>query len=260
MREIDQLNVGRMYSHAFSYPQTVLVCNEIIGRIVLGTVNIQNENGEYNIKKNDIFILERGVYKISPCYGEEIKIDTIDINLPYLISAPLKKGAMLKPKRSGSCVSMRTDDVIEAYMTKLKTLDNVSVAHLLRLIQRVVNTDSHLAEKILWYRTIDKRQAVAMDYIYANLAETLSVEKIARKTKLSVHQLNRYFKKTINMPPLKWANYHRISYAKYLVATTLFSIKEISQLAGFNDTSNFIQKYKVLYGKTPFLERKTSRI
>ena len=69
--------------------------------------------------------------------------------------------------------------------------------------------------------------------------------------KMSSYTLSRMFKKQVGVGFAEYINSMRIEYAKELLLTTTFSVKEISAMVGFSSDAYFCRIFKVAVGVTP---------
>ena len=59
------------------------------------------------------------------------------------------------------------------------------------------------------------------------------------------------FKKVVGVSPLKYINDRKISRAKELISSKMYSIREVAQLAGFHDEAYFSREFKKATGVCP---------
>lgn len=83
------------------------------------------------------------------------------------------------------------------------------------------------------------------------------VEKIAKSTNYSHEYVSRKFKYYIGKPLKQYVNQVRLAQAALLLATSDFSVEEISYKPGFPSCNNFINAFKKEYGISPGKYRKT---
>lgn len=98
----------------------------------------------------------------------------------------------------------------------------------------------------------------ALNYIYLNLYEKITVQQISDELKFNTNYLSRVFKKEVGMTISEFINYERIEEAKRLLKYTKFSIIDIAVLMQFNDQSHFTRVFKKETGITPKKYREQS--
>jgi AraC family transcriptional regulator len=100
----------------------------------------------------------------------------------------------------------------------------------------------------------------AMDYLEANLTQDISLEEMARMSRLSQSQFARLFRTSTGMPPYKWSLFARIKRAQELLLLGKDSISAISVRTGFADQSHFSKTFRRVTGATPKDWQRTWRL
>ena len=96
----------------------------------------------------------------------------------------------------------------------------------------------------------------AIRYIDKNFKDpTLSIEKIALLSGLSVNTLERYFKKFITISPTSYIKKKRLASAAELLFMGK-TVSEASDFSGFSDCSHFISTFKKHFKMTPLQYKK----
>jgi AraC-like DNA-binding protein len=98
---------------------------------------------------------------------------------------------------------------------------------------------------------IDRRVAIAERYMLQHLTEPISVEDIAASCELSISQLNRLYRGIGRPAPAQRLRAMRIDRARELLATSLFTVKEIAFACGFVCPNHFCRLFKQDVGVTP---------
>lgn len=92
----------------------------------------------------------------------------------------------------------------------------------------------------------------AIDYIHSNYyKKAISVSYLAELCNISTVHLCNCFVKTFAMPPVKYINSLRMSRAKELLISQMYSVSEVCFLSGFNDESYFSREFKKWSKETP---------
>lgn len=87
-------------------------------------------------------------------------------------------------------------------------------------------------------------------YINAHFSEDLTLERLAKKSYVSVNQLCKLFKKRFGTTVAKYIMSKRISEAKKLLAQGK-SVSDTALACGFSDYANFIRVFKKFVGVSP---------
>ena len=94
------------------------------------------------------------------------------------------------------------------------------------------------------------RIAPILDYIQANLTDTLTLDQISTKFFISKHYLCRIFKSATGFSVMEYIIHSRIIRARQLLQEGL-SVQQAGELSGFSDNSHFIRTFGNLTGISP---------
>jgi AraC family transcriptional regulator len=103
----------------------------------------------------------------------------------------------------------------------------------------------------------DWQRRIVIRYIEENLADQISLAKLAELVHLSPYHFARAFKKTSGMPPRRYHMHRRIERAKMLLAEPSLSVTEIADEVGFADTSSFSVAFHSRVGLSPRAYRRS---
>ncbi len=94
--------------------------------------------------------------------------------------------------------------------------------------------------------------APAVEYIHKNYTkESLSVNGLAKLCDITPEYFRSIFKSRFGRSPIKYINELKISRAKELLASRLYSVNDVAFLSGFSDSSHFSREFKKLVGISP---------
>ncbi|MCR5526641.1 MAG: AraC family transcriptional regulator [Lachnospiraceae bacterium] len=99
--------------------------------------------------------------------------------------------------------------------------------------------------------TVTKPISEALDYIYFNIKNRLSINEVASALKLSESYLSRLFKKEVGISFSDYVREEKIKRAINLLRYSDFSLVEIAEYLGFSSQSHFTQIFKITVGMTP---------
>lgn len=103
-------------------------------------------------------------------------------------------------------------------------------------------------------KVIDKKHDylhIMLHYIHQNYALDLSLDDIAAAAHVSESECCRCFKSILHTTPYGYLLTFRISKSAELLAKTNYTVSDIANMTGFNDSSHFIQYFKKEQGMTP---------
>jgi len=89
------------------------------------------------------------------------------------------------------------------------------------------------------------------EHVARNLADSLTIERLAAVANMSPFHFARCFKQTTGMTPHQFVTRARISRARELLGSTRQSIREIAMSLGFASQSHFTDVYRSATGTTP---------
>ncbi len=98
---------------------------------------------------------------------------------------------------------------------------------------------------------VTKPISEALDYIYFNIKNRLSIEEVASAMGLSESYLSRLFKKEVGISFSDYVREEKIKRAMNLLRHSDFSLIEVSEYLGFSSQSHFTQIFKKTVGMTP---------
>ncbi len=224
---------------------------EYIGIITKGQCNISYDDREsHDIEQNTIFFAERGVIHISECFSEHIELVFVE----YKFASQYPKSHNSKTVRSDEKLSLcrlpKQDSTLLSSIIN-STNGNLSADKAFTIYEIASKSSEEIKNKMEFFNSLDPKFYDKMNSMSDDIKHCTKKEGNATKRQ----SLTRFFNKHFGIAPHKWHIKFRMMYAKYLVYTTNLKIETISKEAGFNDTSNFISKYKKEYGNTPFQGR-----
>lgn len=98
----------------------------------------------------------------------------------------------------------------------------------------------------------------AKKYILNHYQQELNLESLAKVINISPKYLSELFIREENIGISKYLKQVRLKKAQELLQNSQHSIREISELVGFNNYSYFIRNFREIFGMTPDTYRKTN--
>lgn len=93
-----------------------------------------------------------------------------------------------------------------------------------------------------------------------NIENPLSLEEVAERSGISRRQIERLFKRHVNMVPKRYYLEMRLKRARELLLQTAMPIMAVSTACGFQSPPHFSKCYRQLFGHPPIAERQNAGI
>lgn len=90
-----------------------------------------------------------------------------------------------------------------------------------------------------------------LNFIYTHYGEHITLKDIALAGNVSRSEAGRCFKVFMNTSPIEVLIRYRLQMASQMLAEKIYTVKEISDICGFNSVSYFRRQFKAEYGVTP---------
>lgn len=97
----------------------------------------------------------------------------------------------------------------------------------------------------------DSRVMNVCDYIQQHLHEPISLNRLAKHAHLSAGHLSHLFMKTFGTSPIDYVQKTRVHAAKELLMNSSYTIKDIADMLGFPDQSQFSRMFRKEEGVSP---------
>jgi AraC family transcriptional regulator len=92
---------------------------------------------------------------------------------------------------------------------------------------------------------------LAIDHIYQNLGEDITVDDMARSAMFSKFHFTRLFQRITGVSPGRFLSAVRLQEAKRLLLSTSMSVAEISHQVGYSSVGTFSSRFKSCVGLSP---------
>ncbi len=102
----------------------------------------------------------------------------------------------------------------------------------------------HSMQKESKKKTIDVRMQKTLEHIYLYYANELSIKELADLCQLSASRFSALFKQTFGLFPLQYIINYRIKRACDLLRHTEYSVTQIAEMVGFEDSLYFSRVFK----------------
>ncbi len=138
---------------------------------------------------------------------------------------------------------MNNRSVSELYV---ESMANLLAVHILRHYSTVQATSNDHHPTLSEHRLQE-----AINYIYAHIAQNMTLNSIAEVVQMSPGHFSRAFKQATGQSPYQYVLKLRVECAKTLLARSELSISEISYQLGFSSQSHFTSTFKRFLAVTP---------
>lgn len=168
----------------------------------------------------------------------------------YLVEEALDKNLILQmyKKVLGNSMNLE-DDFFDGY--SINNIENVKKG-----ISNAV-VDAYVSENIYEdNKKVSSTLKPAMEYIYKNKSENITVENMAKVCHISQSYFSRLFSKEMGDSFSNYISKLKIKWAKELLEESEMSVSQISDELGFNEPGYFIKIFKKYEGVTPSIYRK----
>ena len=219
-----------------------------IGLVLSGTQKRQGPEETYYLNPGDVIIdrVRGEPLKVSALAGIPLRRIGLEICRNRTFEALC---CTIFPERI-SVVHCRHPERVESVMKELKNEicqnggRNAEISTLIfRLLQELSSQQGE--------NTMPVSLQKALVFLQKHGYRAVSREQLAQASGVSVRKLNDLFLKFFHNTPGRYMIDRRISYAKELLATRRFSVRETAELAGFSSVEFFIREFRKYTGVTP---------
>lgn len=244
---------------------------------VHGSLTLQVEAGQYHLNEGEAAFINSGMIHAITSISKDGEYASL--NFPYKLLSFFPGSRMEKefvlPYITGNCppvVILRPQT--EWQKEALEILQKINT--LWGSISKKAN-EYFISTKIveLWYLLLSnlsndykttvtgdltrrQRLQLMLSFIYEHYSEDISLANIANTAHISVGECCRIFREHLQTTPYQFLTEYRVRKSVELLNCEL-SISEIAGYCGYNQTSNYIAKFKSIIGCTPAQYRKHNK-
>ena len=169
----------------------------------------------------------------------------------YLVEEALDKNLILEMYKKSLGSNMELDsNFFEGY--SVKNIENIKKGISNAMVDAYVSEDIYDEDN----KKISSTLKPAIDYIYKNKSENITVENMAKVCHISQSYFSRLFSKEMGQSFSNYISKLKIKWAKDILEESDMSISQISDELGFNEPGYFIKIFKKYEGMTPSVYRK----
>ena len=207
------------------------------------TKYIFDDGSVYTVKKNDIlYIPKHSNYEV--VFDEKVKTYCINFQ-------------MIEDEQFAPFVFhvSNEEEIIKAYQNAEKSWRRLKEGREYRVLSELYKILYEMQKlNSLPYLPGVKRELIepAVDYIHKHYTdEAINVGKLSELCGISYDYLRKLFEKAYGCSPIRFINGLKLKRAKELLSSGLYSVSEVTFLAGFSDLSHFSRFFKENVGVSP---------
>ncbi|MEF9991783.1 MAG: PocR ligand-binding domain-containing protein [Peptostreptococcaceae bacterium] len=244
----------------------IIIDEQYIGAIMAGQVKLLDDKTCRNLEQI-LSVSDKSSYgeddlgKLKEYYDELPVLSYDEVNSTsnmlfylsnYIIEESLDKNLILDMYQKAINYDSKIDNnTFKGY--SMKNIRNIQREMSNAIINScIVDVDTDQTEDFC----VSKTLRPAIDYIYNNKSENISMDKMANLCHVSTSYFSRLFAKELGENFSTYIPKLKIKWAKSLLKETDMHINEISEELGFSEAGYFIKIFKKHEGVTPFLYRK----
>ena len=208
-----------------------------------------------------VFIYDKTTPHHFGAYGEPFLHDWITFDLTeeeraHFISIGLKLDTPVKLYDVFALSELIKIIQREKYSSSPSAMQSANLYLHILLLKTAEQMSGTGIQKNSYYSELDQLRAK----IYGSPAKKWSVEELAKKMNLSVSYFQHLYKEQFSVSPIADVINSRIEYAKYLLASTNYSVKAVAYELDYPSDIQFIQQFKSVTGKTPKEYRNSKKV
>ena len=189
-----------------------------------------------------------------------------------IIYMPKGSSYVVKAERQGECFAINFDfyedktfeplvfhtknssRFIEAFKRAAKVWQTKQPGYISACKAELYTVLSAMEKEFSTYISGEKQALIspAVGYIHENYTtENISIAKVSEMCGITPEYFRSLFKKTFGSSPIKYINELKITRAKELLGSGLYSVSEAATLSGYSDPSHFSREFKKAVGISP---------
>lgn len=242
----------------------IIVDDKYIGAIMAGQIKLSDINADNileqivsepnkNIKIKTLQSLKEEYDNLPVLSFDEVEnIANMLFDLcNYLVEEALDKNLALEMKDVINLNDYKmTKEIFSGHKTK--SIENIKKEMSNFIINSYVEDKSFNGNNVSVSRTLKP----AIDYIYSNKSENISVKDMADLCHISQSYFSRLFVKEMGEKFSTYMSKLKIQWSKKFLEETDIPVTQISEELGFNEPGYFIKMFKKYEGVTPSIYRK----
>lgn len=209
-----------------------------------GSAKFKTEKEAFNIKKGDILYIPKGAdYKQTA--EEETVIAIHFINYSHEKDNKIERLTIEDNAHALELFSLMYD----VWKEKKQGHGYLCTSLFYELLHFL-----YCQQAVQFYESIthENEMNIAMDYIHTNYRKgPIEISHLAQMCAVSETYFRKLFKKLNGVSPQQYIINLKLEFAFHLLGSNLYSVNEVSQKSGFQDTKYFSRAFKQHYGYSP---------
>lgn len=226
-----------------------------------GEVEILTRYKNFPTKSGDFIVLPPGLYHTEKPIGEE-NIEYYVLGVSNIVLREYADDKQYNPVLALGQFAPKVGSGVKKLFEILSNEGPGYEVEVMSIFWEVITALNHLPSSPFTVRETSnqKGQMVAVkDFIDTHYMQNINLDDLANHFHMSKFHLAREFSQTFSLPPIAYLEKRRIREARYLLASTEFSMTDISTTLGFCSSSYFSQRFKASMGMSPLEYRKATR-
>ncbi len=237
---------GRHNKEGFSSFRPFLPYNELILHLS-GESTINFDGKIYHCEKGTLRYLPKGAHKIYEVRRHQAG-DCIDIF--FDTDLPLNEESFSFNMQNNIALQALFKKASSLWLSKSEGYYHKCISILYEIISELEN--HNYAPKVKF-----KILEPAINYINENfLKDKISVEHLARISRVSQSYLKKLFVKSLGVTPVKYIIQLKTSYAADLLKTEMYTVSQVAKICGYSNVYFFSRQFKEYVGISPSDYRK----
>lgn len=229
---------------------------------------ITSGSGYFEIDRKTITVSEGDLIIINPnCYHTEKSINSNDA-LEYIVFG-INNLALEEAQKTLVYKLFNFDDKKDEILYYLNVLidelehknQNYELACKSILTLFLIYISRNSSPDLLITETSEKLNVECLkikNYIDSNFSQDINLDFLSNMTYINKFHLVHLFTKQMGISPINYLIKKRIDESKNLLCTTNYTIKDITSIVGFSNSSYFSQMFKKVTGTSPRAYRNSS--
>ncbi|MBP1040651.1 helix-turn-helix transcriptional regulator [Vagococcus sp. BWB3-3] len=224
--------------------------------VLKGKGNFIARNQRFPVKENDLVIVNPHIehteesVESSPMEYIVLGVEGLAFNLPQDQTDVEKDFTFFNYSDEKKEVLFYLNDLLEEIQTKRQDYEVVCQNLIENLVIRMLRYSQFELEEVS-NQKLNKDIAFVKHYIDTHYQHELTLESLAEIAHINKFYLVHLFKDYMNATPIAYLVQKRIKESQTLLASTNYTISQISSIVGFSSQSHFSYTFKKINNLTP---------